>query len=85
MEALKVAAFGVMQRLWTLARAGGRAVLGPERFERLIAGSGLRGLKSRTWLSRRAMPDGKGPHQPGRDPGRHFADRAPCSVGRRSG
>ncbi len=58
MESLKVALFAAAQGVWTALRAAGRAVLGRERFDRLVGLTGLRGLKSRTWLTRRRMPDG---------------------------
>lgn len=58
MERLKVALFALAQGVWVALRTLGAAVLGKERFDRLIDKTGLRAFKSRTWLSRRAMPDG---------------------------
>lgn len=58
MERLKLAAFAGAQAVWLALRGAGRAVLGRERFDRLIGATGLRELKSRAWLTRRVMPDG---------------------------
>lgn len=57
-ERLKLAAFGIAQAGWTVLRAAGRALLGAERFDRLVGASGLRELKARTWLEERQLPDG---------------------------
>ncbi|MBI5239853.1 MAG: FkbM family methyltransferase [Elusimicrobia bacterium] len=58
MESLEVALFAAAQEAWLAVRALGRALLGRERFDRLIDRTGLRGLKNRAWLSRRMLPDG---------------------------
>lgn len=58
MEGLKVAVFAAAQGIWLAVRALGRALLGRERFDRLIDRTGLHELKNRTWLSRCRLPDG---------------------------
>lgn len=58
MGAAKVALLAVVQAVWIALRTLGRALLGSERFDRLIDKTGLRELKGRTWISRRSLPDG---------------------------
>lgn len=50
--------YAAAQGAWIVIRRLGRALLGTKRFDRLIDKTGLRELKSRTWLSRKMMPDG---------------------------
>lgn len=57
-ERVKLAVFAALQAGWRASRAAGRALLGESRFERLVASTGLRELKARTWLEIREMPDG---------------------------
>jgi FkbM family methyltransferase len=50
--------FAWTQKAWIGLRDSAKALLGPERAERLIAASGIRGLKSRHWRFEKRMPDG---------------------------
>jgi FkbM family methyltransferase len=58
MDALKAALLAVVQAAWIALRTAGRALLGRERFDRLIDRTGLREFKGRTWIARRSLPDG---------------------------
>lgn len=57
-ERLKLAAFSLLQAGWVALRGAGRALLGAERFDRLVDSTGLRELKAKTWLEERLLPDG---------------------------
>lgn len=58
MDHLKIAVLAALQAVWIALRGTGRALLGRERFDGLIDMTGLRELKSRTWISKRHMGDG---------------------------
>lgn len=58
MDSLKLTAFAFAQAVWLAVRGLGRAVLGTARFDALVGRTGLRDFKSRTWLTRRVLPDG---------------------------
>lgn len=57
-ERLRLAAFSLLQAGWVALRGAGRALLGAERFDRLVDKTGLRELKAKTWLEERQLPDG---------------------------
>ena len=58
MERIKIMAFAAAQDVWLLVRTLGRAVLGKERFDRLIDRTGLHELKNRSWRASLMLPDG---------------------------
>lgn len=57
-ERLRLSFFSLAQAGWVALKSGGKALLGEERFDRLVGASGLRELKARTWLTERQLPDG---------------------------
>lgn len=55
---LRTSASEAAQRAWELMAGGGRALVGPARFDALVGALGLRGFKARWFRFSKPLPDG---------------------------